>query len=75
MLAAQPIDNLSYSATCSYLLLQKQRRQQQCQERQRQRRENRQIMKEKRSGLFRQEEVMALSVIDTEEAVDIDILT
>lgn len=59
--------------------LQKQRRQEQKELRQRQRREYRQTMKEKRSGLFKKEEVVSLSngqPSETgEEEEDIDILT
>ena len=54
--------------------LQKQKRLQQKELRQRQRKEYRQMMKERRSGLFKKEEVLALKTgADTEDDGDIDV--
>ena len=56
-------------------LSQKQRRQEQRESRQRQRKEYRQVMKERRSGLFRREQVLSLTSSLAKEVEDVDILT
>ena len=54
---------------------QKQRCREQRESRQRQRKEHRQVMKEKRSGLFRREQVLSLATSLVKEMEEVDILT
>ncbi|KAK2180732.1 hypothetical protein NP493_429g00004 [Ridgeia piscesae] len=65
----------SASSTTSKKQTKKQRRQEQRESRQRQRKEYRQVMKERRSGLFRREQVLSLTSSLAKEVEDVDILT
>ena len=53
-------------------LVQKQRRQERREARQRQRKEYRQMLKERKSGLFKKEEVLSVSTSKTIASIDVD---